>query len=269
MSPKSDTYTHGHHDSVLRSHRWRTAANSAAYLLPHLATGQRVLDVGCGPGTITLDLARAVAPGRVIGIDRAEEPLEAARAAARHCALTNVTFSVGDVYAIDLAEGSVDIVHAHQVLQHLTDPVAALVEMRRVCHPDGLVAVRDTDYSAMTWYPADERLDRWLALYLQVARSNSAEPDGGRHVKSWALRAGFSEVIPSASAWCFATRDDCSWWASLWAERIVLSSLADQALERGLATADELRDLAQGWLDWACHDDAWFALLHGEALCRP
>jgi ubiquinone/menaquinone biosynthesis C-methylase UbiE len=269
LNPDPDTYTHGHHDSVLRSHRWRTAANSAAYLLPHLTPGQRVLDVGCGPGTITLDLARAVAPGPVIGIDRAEEPLEAARSEAAALGIGNVTFTVGDVYAIDLADASTDIVHAHQVLQHLTDPVAALMEMRRVCKPDGLVAARDTDYSAMTWYPADERLDRWLALYLQVARSNSAEPDGGRHVKSWALRAGYSDVLPSASAWCYATREACRWWASLWADRIVLSSLAEQALERELATPDELRELAQGWLDWADHEDAWFGLLHGEVLCRP
>ena len=57
-------YTHGHAESVLRSHRTRTAANSAAYLLPHLAPGQRLLDVGSGPGTITADLATLVAPGR-------------------------------------------------------------------------------------------------------------------------------------------------------------------------------------------------------------
>ena len=81
MSP-AETYTHGHHDSVLRSHRWRTAANSAAYLLPHLTSGQRLLDIGCGPGTITLDLARLVAPGQTVGLDREVTPLVAARAAA-------------------------------------------------------------------------------------------------------------------------------------------------------------------------------------------
>jgi cyclopropane fatty-acyl-phospholipid synthase-like methyltransferase len=53
----NDTYTHGHHDSVLRSHRWRTAETSAGYLLPYLRPGMRLLDVGCGPGTITIDLA--------------------------------------------------------------------------------------------------------------------------------------------------------------------------------------------------------------------
>src|SRR5665648_1100190 len=75
----SDVYTHGHHESVLRSHSWRTAANSAAHLLPHLREGQRLLDVGCGPGTITVDLATHVAPGPVIGVDTSAEVLERAR----------------------------------------------------------------------------------------------------------------------------------------------------------------------------------------------
>ena len=58
MAP-DERYTHGHHESVLRSHNWRTIANSAAYLAPQLVGGSRVLDVGCGPGTITAEMADA------------------------------------------------------------------------------------------------------------------------------------------------------------------------------------------------------------------
>src|SRR5215217_1213191 len=162
-----DTYTHGHADSVLQSHRWRTAQNSAAYLLPSLRPGMDLLDVGCGPGTITVDLAARVAPGRVAGVDVSADPLEEARAAAE-LAGVDVTFEVGDVYALEAADDSFDVVHAHQVLQHLTDPVAALREMARVCRPGGLVAVRDVDYAATTWFPAAPGLDRWLDLYGRV-----------------------------------------------------------------------------------------------------
>ena len=125
MSP-DDTYTHGHADSVLRSHRWRTAANSAPHLIPHLRPGLDLLDVGCGPGTITADLAARVTPGRIVGMDRSPEVIAAA--AADH---PEVRFEVGDVYALDAADASFDVVHAHQVLQHLSDPVAALRDMRR------------------------------------------------------------------------------------------------------------------------------------------
>jgi len=120
----ADTYTHGHHDSVLRSHRWRTVENSAAYLLPHLAPGQDLLDVGCGPGTITVDLAGRVTPGKVTGVDASTEVV--AEAETRRAGADTVTFVTGDVYALAFDDGSFDVVHAHQVLQHLTDPVAAL-----------------------------------------------------------------------------------------------------------------------------------------------
>jgi ubiquinone/menaquinone biosynthesis C-methylase UbiE len=262
-----DTYTHGHHASVLRSHTWRTAENSAGYLLPHLRAGMDVLDVGCGPGTITTDLARIVAPGTVLGIDRSDDVLAQARDAARGAG--NVTFAVGDVYALEADAGSYDVVHAHQVLQHLSDPVAALREMRRVCRPDGLVAVRDSDYGAFTWAPADPDLDRWLDLYRQVAQSNDAEPDAGRHLKRWALAAGFSEVRASASVWCFTDDEDRAWWGGLWADRIRESDLARQAVDRGMATTPDLQAFADAFQRWAAAPDGWFAVLHGEVLARP
>ena len=130
--PTSDTYLHGHHDSVLRSHRWRTAENSAGYLLARLPADARVLDVGCGPGTITVDLAARVPDGQVTGIDAAGDVLALARQEADRRGQANVRFEVGDVYDLGFADGTFDVVHAHQVLQHLSDPVAALTEMRRV-----------------------------------------------------------------------------------------------------------------------------------------
>jgi len=180
-----DVYTHGHAESVLRSHRWRTAENSAAYLLPHLDPSARVLDVGCGPGTITLDLARLVPYGAVTGMDRSAGVISAALEAAEEANLPNVEFAVGDVYALDYADASFDVVHAHQVLQHLSDPVAALREMRRVCRPGGIVAARDGDYAAFAWWPLVPELEDWLDLYRRVARSNEAEPDAGRRIKGW------------------------------------------------------------------------------------
>src|SRR5882757_6132468 len=144
-------YTHGHHESVLRSHRWRTVENSAAYVASYFVAGARVLDVGCGPGTITLDIAGRVTPGRVVGVDASAAVIEQAQRDA--AGVDNVEFATGDIYALDFADASFDVVHAHQVLQHLPDPIGALREMRRVCKPDGVVAARDSDYSTFTWYP--------------------------------------------------------------------------------------------------------------------
>lgn len=267
MRADQETYTHGHAASVLRSHTARTVENSAAYAAAHLRPGVGVLDVGCGPGTITADIARRVAPGPVLGVEPVPGPLEQARAHA--AGLENVEFALGDVYALDHPAGAFDVVHAHQVLQHLTDPVAALREMLRVCRPGGVVAARDADYAAMTWYPADPRLDRWLAVYRAVARGNGAEPDAGRRLLAWARAAGAAEVVPTASVWCYATPGDRQWWGGMWAERILTSALTDQAVDGDHADLAELREISRAWREWAAHEDGWFLVPHGEVLCRP
>jgi ubiquinone/menaquinone biosynthesis C-methylase UbiE len=268
MADNEPRYTHGHHEAVLRSHRWRTVENSAGYLVPHLAPGASILDVGCGPGTITVDFATRVAPGIVLGIDAAPAVIDAAAAEAAQQGVENVTFRTADVYALDVDDDTFDVVHAHQVLQHLADPVAAFREMRRVCKPGGVVAARDSDYTAMTWYPADPVLDTWLTLYKLVARANDGEPDAGRFLLAWAHAAGFTDVTSSATAWCYATPEDRQWWGDLWADRMTETAVGDRAVELGATTRDELDTIADAWHRWQAHPDGWFAVLSGEILAR-
>lgn len=266
LPSSASSYLHGHHESVLRSHRRRRVEDSAAYLLPRLSREARVLDVGCGPGTITVGLAARVPDGEVVGIDIEPKVIEEARAEPDAAKLPHLHFEVGDVTHLDYDDGSFDVVHAHQVLQHLADPVAALVEMRRVCRPAGLVAVRDADYGAMCWYPASEGMDAWQTLYRAVARQVGGEPDAGRHLVAWARRAGFSGIEASASAWCFATPEEREWWGGLWAERLTQSRFRDRAVAAGLAEQADLERLAAAWAAWAAHDDACFVVPHVEVI---
>ena len=152
--------------------------------------------------------------------------------ARRHAAEqgVEVTFESGDVYALGYDDASFDVVHAHRVLQHLSNPVAALKEMRRVTRPGGIVAVRDGDYSCFSWAPLDPRLDRWQELYRAVARKNGGEPDAGRFLKRWALEAGFSDMRVSSSTWTFADSESCRWWGALWADRCELSAIVSRLL---------------------------------------
>jgi SAM-dependent methyltransferase len=259
-------YTHGHHESVLRSHRWRTADNSAAYLVPSLRPGDSLLDVGCGPGTITVDLARLVAPGRVVGVDSSAEVVAEAQADAAGAALPSLSFETGTVFDLRFAEGTFDVVHAHQVLQHVGDPVAALVEMRRVCRPGGIVAARDSDYPGFRYFPEDPELDRAIAAYGALTRHNGAHWDAGRRLLSWAHAAGFTAVAPTASVWCFATPADREWWGGLWADRFLHSSMGEQLRSAGLASAADLASFASAWRRWAASPDGWFVALHGEVV---
>jgi SAM-dependent methyltransferase len=261
-------YTHGHHESVLRSHRWRTAGNSAAYLLPHLRPGQSLLDIGCGPGTITMDLAERVAPGRTTAVEVTAAALDLARAEAGRRGVTTVDFAVADVHALDFPDDTFDVVHAHQVLQHVADPVRALREMRRVCRPGGVVAVRDADYAGFVWYPPLPELDEWQALYQRTARANGGEPNAGRRLLAWARAAGFTDVTATGGVWCYASPADRQWWGGLWADRILQSDLARAALTSGAATEADLQRVSTAWRTWSDDEDGWFTVLNGEILAR-
>ncbi|MBP0458008.1 methyltransferase domain-containing protein [Streptomyces montanisoli] len=267
MARETAVYTHGHHESVLRSHRWRTAENSAAYLLPELGAGQELLDVGCGPGTITADLAALVAPGTVTAVDASADVLAAARATVADAGLENVRFAVADVHGLDFPDDSFDVVHAHQVLQHVGDPVQALREMRRVCRPGGVVAVRDADYGGFSWYPQPPGLDEWLDLYRRVARANGGEPDAGRRLLSWAREAGFADIAPSASTWFYASAGERAWWSGLWADRTLAPAYADRVEATGEGTREQLARIARAWRAWGESPDACFVCAHVELRC--
>ncbi len=264
---REERYTHGHHSSVLKSHTWRTVENSAAHLIPLLRVGSTLLDIGCGPGTITIDLARRLNPGRVVGLDAAAEVVGQARALADSEGIGNVEFVVGDAYSTGLDDDSFDIIHTHQTLQHLGEPVEALREMRRIVKPSGVVAAREVDYAGTIIYPLTPGLERWASLYQQVHRSNGGEPDAGRRLKAWARQAGFTEVESTASVWCFSSDEDREWWGGMWQARVLESAFAEDALVKGIATQAELQVVSDAWREWADNPDGWMSMPHGEVVC--
>jgi ubiquinone/menaquinone biosynthesis C-methylase UbiE len=147
MATGVPNYALGHHASVLQTHSVRTAAKCAAHVLPHILPHHRILDVGCGPGSITLDLAKLVSEGSAVGVDFSAEAVDVARQNALDRGVHNCEFRTGDVYSLDWPDGTFDIVVTNQCLVHLSDPARALMEMRRVCKVGGLVAAREGKYS--------------------------------------------------------------------------------------------------------------------------
>lgn len=260
------TYTHGHHETVLRSHSSRTIANSAEYLRPHLTANTRLLDVGAGPGSITVDFAGVVAHVTATEID--ENALSLSRDLASSRGLTNLDFAVEDVHALSFADDTFDVVHAHQVLQHVGDPVQALREMRRVTVPGGVVAARDADYAGFIWFPMLPELDHWLDLYRRAARANGGEPDAGRRLLAWARAAGFDDVTATTSNWTYANPEDRAWWGGMWADRILESALARQLVDSEMATSSDLQVISDAWKRWADDGDGWYLVPHGEIIAR-
>ncbi|KAK4058336.1 hypothetical protein OIO90_000493 [Microbotryomycetes sp. JL221] len=268
LSASQAHYIHGHHPSVLKSHSARTVENSAGYLLPHLRPGMDVLDC-----TITIGFPKFVGgDAKVVGIEPpgASTVLEQARHLAQDERLSNVKFEEADVHRLPFDAGSFDVVHVHQVLQHISDQVNAVKEMKRVLKLGGVVAAREAIFDSFMFYPELPGLTKWLDLYKDVARSSGGEPNAGKRLRAWAHAAGFADddIHVTVSTSSFTTADECRWWGEMWAERVVESEFARTAQEKGLTTRAELEHLAQAWIDWSQHPDAWFAYMQGELVAR-
>lgn len=262
-----EIYTHGHHPVVVSAHSERTATEAAAFVIARIAPGMRILDIGCGPGSITRGLAELVGPtGSVVGIDNSEEALRIATTMSG--TPTWLRFEDASVYQLQFADDLFDMAFGHQVLQHLADPVAALTELHRVLRPGGIVAMRDADYGTMTHHPPQPAIRQWLDMYHQVARANGGEPDAGRRLVEWVNAAGFVRAEASSSTWTYATPSARTAWADLWADRITKSRFGDRAVELELADRVGLEDVAAGWREWAIKPDAWFAFIHGEVVAE-
>ncbi len=267
-SSTADVYTHGHQRAAVAQHARRTAEECAAFVRPVIEAGSRILDVGCGPASITVGLARWASEGHVTGIEPGGDILATAADTVERSGVDNVTIDEASVYGLPYGDDTFDIAFAHQVCQHLSDPVGALREMARVVRPGGWVAVRDSDYSTMRPFPASAEITRWREVYRRVSRRNGAEPDAGRHLFSWFRSAGLPQVEMSGVVQQFWTDEARRNWGYSWAERCLHTAFAHQAVEYGFATRDELEWIATGWRTWADHPDAYFHYIQSQALAQ-
>ncbi len=261
-----ETYTHGHHESVVLQHAMRTADEAAAFLRSHVRPGMRLLDMGCGPGSITIGLADWVAPGEVVGIDLDEATVARAREMAESRSVLNVEFRQGSVYELPFNDAEFDVVYAHQLLQHLGDPAAALTESMRVLKPSGIFAVRDVDWGSTVLWPQDRLLDRFLDIYYEVARRNGGDAHMGRRIRSLMLEAGYADVDVSSSVWTFATTERTAQWGNQWRTRTLQSNLGQKAVEYGIASQSEIEEVAGAWAAWGQKPDAYMSFVHGQAI---
>lgn len=267
-TPKAGTYQFGHHPAVTKIHAQRTAAKCAPYLLPHIKSNHKVLDVGCGPGSITLDFASLVPEGSVLGIDLSLDAISLAQSAATERNVQNCEFKIGDVMKLDFGDGEFDIVHCHQCILHLPDPIKALKEMNRVCKSGGMVAVGEADLGNMIVYPEDPGLLSGLKLLKDLIRGGGSEPLAGRRLKAWALEAGFvrEKIEISGHVEVYLTAEETSLIGGLYAGRFDTAAMGGKGIELGLISEEERVNIVDAWTKWSQRGDAFFSITHTGLL---
>ncbi|SPO03215.1 related to ubiE/COQ5 methyltransferase [Cephalotrichum gorgonifer] len=270
-SGKLPAYVHGHSPAVLSAHGRRTVKGFTPYVIPYVKPDFSVLDVGCGPGSISADLATMVPVGRVTCFDASEVAVETARALFEARDLRNGDFVAGDVAKLPFPDGSFDLVHAHQVVIHLEDPDAAMREMKRVLKTGGILACKDMILSSTAYYPALPCMDAWVKALVSTMRVASCDPDMGARLKGLALDAGFEagNVKCSVGSWCFSEPEDVEWWGTSVADRMAEESELRKRVEKvGSLTDLEMDAGVKAWREWATSKDAWFGVMNGEIICQ-
>ncbi len=266
MKHTDETYLHGHHPVVVDEHARRSAQRNAAYLLPHLKPGMALLDIGCGPGSITAGLAKAVAPGRAVGVDTSKAALERARADAETADLALLEYQIGDAYDLPFPDGSLDAAYMHQVLQHLSEPERAMREALRVLAPGGVIGITEVVWDTAVFWPLSPETDRFLEIYDAVAIHNGGDPDMGRRLRSMLEPLGLARIEIGAIVWPFGDAVATAQWGDLWRSRIQESNIATVAVETGISSVDELAHVGAALHDWGQASGAYFSLTHAEAL---
>jgi ubiquinone/menaquinone biosynthesis C-methylase UbiE len=241
----------------------RRTGQVAAFLAPHLRAGMRLLDCGCGPGSITVDLAQAVAPGEAIGIDLREDALAQGRARARERRIANVTFQTASVYQLPYPDGSFDAAFACAVLQHLAAPLAALKEMRRVLKPEGVIGLVDGSSTITFRYPTNSLLDKWDRLRALEREHNAGRPSDALHLRALLREAGFARTRASGEMTTEAgppagSPEETRRVAQHHLIRL-RGVLGELAIAQGWTTKRELEQVAEALIAWGEAPDAFYA----------
>jgi ubiquinone/menaquinone biosynthesis C-methylase UbiE len=224
----------------------------------------RLLDCGCGPGSITLDLAALVAPGETVGIDIDPASIELARQQVAAQKLANVRFEVANVYETPFPDAAFDVVFSHAVLVHLREPVRALKEMKRILKPGGLIAIRNDDMDGMLLAPPTPLLAQHWALVSESLRRNGGNVRGAKQSRAWLKEAGFTRTEATASYETYGTPAETVWWSEL--SISVLRSLQERFIGLGLAEQETVEQICAAWQTWGNDPEAFFAKAWCEAI---
>ena len=245
----------------------RDAQTFLPFPLPHLHAGLDILDAGCGVGSIALDIAPRIAPGRIVGIDIDPAQIEAARRSAVERGVDNIEFETASVYELPLADASFDIVYANAVLMHVRERVRALVEMRRVLRPGGLAAVSDDDHSTAAISPDSPELRRVVHLWDRVIAHAGGDAFYSRHLRTLMIEAGFTRTQGVAHApEVYGDPASTRWFAELGVDLLSASSVSDVIIGQGWATRVELEAMIQAVREWGQRPDAFLSFLYCGAL---
>jgi SAM-dependent methyltransferase len=203
------------------------------------------LDIGCGSGDVTFELARRVGPdGRVVGADIDRTKLQLADEEAETLKLSNVEFKAVDIRERP-SQPSFDLAYARFVLTHLSDPASAVDCFHHHLKPGGTLIVEDIDFSGYFVDPPCSAFDRYVELYCTAVRKRGGDPNIGSRLPLLLKQGGFVDVgINIVQPMAFEGETKLI-------TPLTMENIGDAAIAEGLTTQEEVDELVKALYDYA------------------
>ncbi len=268
LDSSTPEYTLGFGRQFVQSQRQLTAETSAAYLLPFLKPGLRVLDFGCGPGSISVGLAKAVEPGELHGVDMEQSQIDLSREIARANGCGNAIFHVADVTALPFEDSFFDVAHCHNVLLHIPVTDSALSEVKRVLKPGGLIACREIILGSSFSHPEVGIMRKLWDMYDDLLAADYGHPEMGKALKSCLLKSGFTNIRASSSFSVYDKPEEILIFYDLVIDGFLSRDITNAAIKYGAWTEGLSQEVRDAFHNWKAHPGAIAAFAYGEALAN-
>ena len=265
MTNERETYTMGYGPAAVTLMGARSAQTHAAFFVPYLKPGMKLLDCGCGPGTVTLGFAEIVAPGSTVGTDIEPSQMALATETAAKRNIVNARFEAANIYDLPFEDSSFDAVFMSALIGNLREPTRGLREAYRVLKPGGVIGVKEFDHGGDITYPLEPAMAKYDELYRRLRAENGHNGESGRMIGALLLESGFRELMMTASYEILSNPNVLQGAAQVFIG-LLAEGWSEAFTSRGWATETDIQAMREAWLKFAEFPGALFAAAWCEAV---
>ncbi|MCL5260721.1 MAG: methyltransferase domain-containing protein [Gammaproteobacteria bacterium] len=263
---QTNNYKYGYKDFMINFINKRTVEQEAGFLIPYLRDDIKLLDCGCGPGSITVGFGKYIKNGEIFAIDIEPSQLELTKKLANEEGITNIHLEKADICDLPFKDNTFDIVFSHAFLTHIPNYRKAIQEMKRVLKPGGIIAARDPAFKDVVIYPDTSEIINAWNFRLKMLSSAGADFSIGKKLRSILSEEGFSDVVASGTATIRGNKKELDYYIDFIIGELSESTYITTALANGTITEEEIQEYKNIWTKFRNNPGAFVGIIYCQVI---